>query len=141
MQAYKLEADIIFFGGKIQRDFKVKSCIHCDLFSLQKVLEYSDREATVRCGRCMKVCTGETLRYNDQLFHAKCLVCLGKCQKRTHIFLAIFLRHSVSLRIACHLIHSFGTEIYMFEIHVIFLSVIWTKSGRGQVVFTAILRD
>lgn len=35
-----------------------------------------DRESGVRCARCMKVCTGETLRFNDQLFHANCLVCL-----------------------------------------------------------------
>ncbi|XP_078358160.1 actin-binding LIM protein 3-like isoform X2 [Oculina patagonica] len=35
-----------------------------------------DRESAIRCARCMKVCNGETLRFNDQLFHANCLVCL-----------------------------------------------------------------
>lgn len=35
-----------------------------------------DRESSLRCFRCRKVCAGESLRVNDQLFHADCLVCL-----------------------------------------------------------------
>lgn len=35
-----------------------------------------DRDSATRCARCMKLCNGETLRYNDKLFHANCLVCL-----------------------------------------------------------------
>lgn len=35
-----------------------------------------DREASNRCARCKKGCSGESLRFNDKLFHANCLVCL-----------------------------------------------------------------
>lgn len=35
-----------------------------------------DWETANRCVRCKNVCSGETLRFNDKLFHANCLVCL-----------------------------------------------------------------
>lgn len=35
-----------------------------------------DRTSDVRCGRCREICSGETLRSGDRLFHANCLVCL-----------------------------------------------------------------
>lgn len=34
-----------------------------------------DRDAAIRCARCKNVCSGETLRFDDKLFHANCLVC------------------------------------------------------------------
>ena len=69
-----------------------------DLFSLQ-ILEFSDRDSATRCARCMKLCNGETLRYNDKLFHANCLVCLGMYCRTVSKFL------SSQLREARHFIH------------------------------------
>ena len=109
-----------------------------DLSSLQKVLEFSDRESGVRCARCMKVCSGETLRFNDQLFHANCLICLGKYTKLMHILISVFVRHFIS-----RVIHqfSFGAENYMFEIRVIVLSQRRTNSARENKLFPLIYRD
>lgn len=109
--------------------------VRFDLFSLQKVLGFSDRESAIYCARCMKVCIGETLRFNDQLFHANCLVCLGMYEKYAHIFHLNFCRAFSC--IACH-INSFGTEICIIEIHVIFLSVARANSACENGILTVI---
>lgn len=55
--------------------FRAQSISSC---FLSDVLYLLDRESSLRCFRCRKVCAGESLLVNDQLFHADCLVCLGK---------------------------------------------------------------
>lgn len=35
-----------------------------------------DREASSRCARCRRFCSGGSLRFNDKIFHASCFVCL-----------------------------------------------------------------
>ena len=106
--------------------------VRFDLFSLQKVLQFSDRESAVRCARCMKVCTGETLRFNDQLFHANCLVCLGMYPKSPAYFNRSFCP---PFGIACHSSIFIRKENYMFEIHVILLSEIRTNSSCENGLF------
>lgn len=94
-----------------------------DLFSLLQILGFSDRASDVRCGRCREICSGETLRFGDRLFHANCLLCLGMFKNYWEISLIKLSPRVILFSVACRSFSSlviFGTKIFMFEIHIIF---------------------